>query len=180
MWSLHNKDIKMEWFAVEAPIRKKLQIAFGTMIGIMLVLEALSFFANGWISIVIDLAAVAIAAIAATKFRAAIADPYVGTVVRMEGLAAGDLTTAIAYTHYKDCVGRMTKAMLTFRDAAVEQQRQAAEQADVVRELGEHLRRLRAGDLTASIDHPFPPIYAELRDDYNLTLQGLRELIGAV
>jgi len=170
----------MEWFKAEAPIRKKLQVAFGAMIGVMLVLELLSFFDAGWVSVAVDLAAIGVAAVVAAKFRAAIADPYVATVVRMEGLADGDLTSPVAFTHYKDCVGRMTKAMLTFRDAAVEQQRQAAEQADVVKTLGEHLRRLRAGDLTATIDCDFPAEYAVLREDFNLTLGGLRELIGAV
>jgi methyl-accepting chemotaxis protein len=170
----------MEWFKSEAPIRKKLQIVFITMIGLMVAREILAIFDRSWVSIAIGAALIGLAIALAVKFRAAIADPYVGTVVRMEGLAAGDLTSPIAYTQFKDCVGRMTKAMLTFRDAAVEQQRQAAEQAEVVKALGEHLRRVRAGDLTASIDHAFPPAYAELRDDYNLTLQSLRELIGAV
>ncbi|WP_066721580.1 methyl-accepting chemotaxis protein [Sphingomonas pituitosa] len=170
----------MEWFKAEAPIRKKLQVAFGAMIAVMLIREILSFFDAGWISVAVDLAAIGIAALIAAKLRAAIADPYVATVVRMEGLADGDLASPIAFTHYKDCVGRMTKAMLTFRDAAIEQQRLANEQAEVVKTLGEHLRRLRAGDLTATIDCEFPSDYAALRDDYNLTLGGLRELIGAV
>ncbi|WP_333574016.1 methyl-accepting chemotaxis protein [Sphingomonas sp.] len=170
----------MEWFKVELPIRKKLMLAFGAMIGVMLLLEIVSLFDAGWIRIVVDLIAIAAAAAVASKFRAAIADPYVETVVRMEGLAAGDLHSPIAFTHYKDCVGRMTTAMLTFRDAAVEQKRLAQEQAEIVKILGERLRLLRAGDLTASIDQQFPPAYAGLRDDYNLTLEALRELISAV
>ncbi|WP_313540423.1 methyl-accepting chemotaxis protein [Sphingomonas sp.] len=170
----------MEWFRVELPIRKKLKLAFGAMIGVMLLLEIISLLDSGWIRIAVDLTAIAAAAAVGAKFRAAIADPYVETVVRMEGLAAGDLHSPIAFTHYKDCVGRMTKAMLTFRDAAVEQKRQAQEQAEIVQVLGERLGRLRAGDLTASIDQQFPQAYAGLRDDYNLTLEALRELIGAV
>jgi methyl-accepting chemotaxis protein len=170
----------MEWFTVEAPIRKKLQIAFGTMIGAVALAAMIAIFLDGWIGAALHLAILAAAVIVAMKFRSAIADPYVETVVRMEGLAAGDLRSPVAYTHYKDCVGRMTKAMLTFRDAAVEQQRQAAEQAEIVQSLGEHLGRLRAGDLMASIDQQFPATYAVLREDYNLTLESLRELIGAV
>ncbi len=170
----------MEWFKVELPIRKKLKLAFGAMIGFMLLLELVSLFDAGWVRIIVDLTAIAAAAAVSAKFRAAIADPYVETVVRMEGLAAGDLHGPIAFTHYKDCVGRMTKAMLTFRDAAVEQKRLAQEQAEIVEILGERLGRLRGGDLTASIDQQFPPTYAGLRDDYNLTLEALRDLIGAV
>jgi methyl-accepting chemotaxis protein len=170
----------MEWFKAEAPIRKKLQVAFGAMISVMLLLELLSLVATGWAIAAVDMGALCLALFIAVKLRAAIADPYVETVVRMEGLAAGDLKSPVAYTHFKDCVGRMTKAMLTFRDAAVEQQRLAAEQAEVVKSLGEHLRRLRAGDLTAEIDGEFPADYVALRNDYNLTLASLRELIGAV
>lgn len=170
----------MEWFQADAPIRTKLLLSFGTLIGIIVVVEVLSFCVKGWISVAVDVAGLLVAVTLAAKFRAATANPYVATVVRMEGLAGGDLLSPISFTHYKDCVGRMTKAMLTFRDSAVAQQRQAAEQADVVKTLGEHLRRLRAGDLTATIEQKFPNDFAALRDDYNLTLEGLRELIGAV
>ncbi|WP_404368677.1 methyl-accepting chemotaxis protein [Sphingomonas sp. MMS24-J45] len=170
----------MEWFKAEAPIRQKLQVAFGGMIGVMLLLEILSLFDGGWVRIAVDLAAIGVAYMVAQKFRAAIADPYVETVVRMEALAAGDLTSSIAYTHYRDCVGRMTKAMLTFRDAAVDQQRQASEQAAVVKVLSESLGRLRAGDLMSGIETEFPPAYAAVREDYNLALQALRDLVGTV
>ena len=36
----------------------------------------------------------------------------------MEGLAAGDLNSPIQFTSYVDCVGRLTKAMFTFRKTA--------------------------------------------------------------
>jgi methyl-accepting chemotaxis protein len=98
----------------------------------------------------------------------------------MEGLAAGDLTAPIQFTDYQDCVGRLTKAMLTFRDAAVEQKRQAQEQDDVVQRLGGSLESLTQGDLTAEIAQEFPAGYAALRDNFNAALGSLRGLIGSV
>jgi methyl-accepting chemotaxis protein len=170
----------MHWFEAKAPIRLKLLVAFGTMIGAMVLLEAISFLGLSWITFAGDLVVLAVAAMLAHRFRKAIADPYVSTVVRMEALAAGDLTSPIAFTDYEDCVGRMTRAMLTFRDAAVEQQRQAAEQAEIVRILGDRLGQVTHGDLTATIDVEFPVAYAALRTDFNAALESLRTLIGSV
>jgi hypothetical protein len=42
-------------------------------------------------------------------------DAYVTTVVRMEALAAGDLTSPILHTTNRDCVSRTTTAMAMFR-----------------------------------------------------------------
>jgi methyl-accepting chemotaxis protein len=53
-------------------------------------------------------------------FRKAVCDPYVATVVRMEALATGDVASPIERLDYKDCVGRLSRAMLTFKDGAVE------------------------------------------------------------
>ncbi|WP_245824994.1 methyl-accepting chemotaxis protein [Sphingomonas azotifigens] len=114
------------------------------------------------------------------RYRRAICDPYVTTVVRMEALAAGDLESEIRFTDYSDCVGRMTKAMFTFRDAALVQQQMAATQAEVVRVVGEHLAALAEGDLTRPIEARFPADYETLRASYNGTLDALGALIGAV
>ncbi|MHA6718248.1 methyl-accepting chemotaxis protein [Sphingomonas sp. RS6] len=114
------------------------------------------------------------------RFRRAICDPYVTTVVRMEALAAGDLDSEIRFTDYQDCVGRMTKAMFAFRDAAVLQNQMAAQQTEIVRIVGEHLGAMAAGDLTRPIESNFPADYEALRSSYNGTLRALGELIGAV
>ncbi|WP_448663448.1 methyl-accepting chemotaxis protein [Sphingomonas sp. CJ20] len=170
----------MLWFEKKAPIRRKTLVAFGTMIGLMALVALVSLFGDNWITFGIQLALVATAAVLAHRFREAICVPYVNTVVRMEALAAGDLASPIAYTDYEDCVGRMTKAMFTFRDTAVEQQRQAAIQAEIVKTLGEVLQQLKQGDLTANIDADFPGGYAALKSNYNDALATLRTLIGAV
>lgn len=121
-----------------------------------------------------------IAAVTGSWMREAICDPYVSTVVRMERLAAGDLDTPIEFTHYTDCVGRMTKAMFTFRETAENNLKQAEAQEQLVTLLGAHLSSLRNGDLTASITTDFPMEYVALKTNFNDAVEGIRELIAAV
>ncbi|UYY59653.1 methyl-accepting chemotaxis protein [Sphingomonas sp. S2-65] len=168
----------MHWFEANAPIRQKMFVAFATMIGIMALILASSFF--GWIGQAVGAGLILVAIYLGARFRAAVCDPYVTTVVRMEGLAAGDLDSAIRYTDYQDCVGRLSRGMLTFRDAAVAQRRSGAEQAEVVRILGESLARLTHGDLTADVTAQVPPAYAELKANFNEAMTSLRTLIGSV
>lgn len=76
-----------------------------------------------------------------------ICDPYVSTVVRMEELASGDLASPIPYVHYEDRVGRMSRAMLIFRDNAKGRQQANAALQDVIGEATSALGHLRDGDL---------------------------------
>jgi methyl-accepting chemotaxis protein len=170
----------MHWFEAVAPIRRKLAVAFNSMLAVMIVSTLVALLAPMLVALPIVAILIGGAAVQCGRYRKAIADPYVSTVVRMEALAAGDLTTGIQFTDYQDCVGRMTKAMMTFRDAAVEQQRQAREQDEAVQRLGGQLERLSQGDLTAEIGEGFPSGYAMLRTNYNAALAALRELIGSV
>ena len=170
----------MHWFEAEAPIRQKMLVAFGTMILILAIAGTIATLTPPLVGALSTLSAVGLATLLAARFRRAVCDPYVGTVVRMEALAAGDLDTPIAHTDYKDCVGRMTKAMFTFRDTARAQQRSGAEQAAIVETLSRHLHALSEGDLTREIDADFPGTYEALKTNYNQALAALRELIGAV
>lgn len=172
----------MLWFTKDAPIRLKLLIAFGTMCGLTALTALAALLAPGHAFVVGALATV-LGAICATWFRGAIANPYVSTVVRMEALAARDLDSPIAFTDYKDCVGRMTRAMLTFRDNAQQQivlNDEARKHAGIVRGMTANLSRLAQGDLTAEITEDYPGDYAELRANFNAALASLRDLIGTV
>ncbi|NYT39376.1 chemotaxis protein [Sphingomonas sp. R-74633] len=170
----------MHWFQATAPIRLKLYVAFSSLIGVMALVALVAFVAPLMIALPLVALLIGGAAIQCVRYRTAIADPYVTTVVRMEALAAGDLTSPIQFTDYADCVGRMTKAMLTFRDNAVEQQRQAEEQSVAVTLLGTSLERMTRGDLTADIGDGFPAGYGALKTNFNAALASLRTLIGSV
>jgi methyl-accepting chemotaxis protein len=173
----------MNWFTANAPIRLKLLVAFGTMGGLTALSPIAQLMLGQSVALPTGLAAAALACVLAIWFRHAIATPYVATVVRMEALAAGDLETPIAFTDYRDCVGRMTKAMFAFRDNALNQMQlhqEAEHNAEIVRGMTANLKRLAEGDLTADIRQEYPPAYAELRANFNAALEALRELIGAV
>lgn len=170
----------MHWFKATAPIRLKLLVAFGTLTALNIVVALTLIFGNGSIELGVSVAATVLSIALGYVFRKAIADPYVATVVRMEGLASGDLDSPIAHTDYKDCVGRLTKAMFTFRDAAVEQRSHAQEQAAVVEVLSQGLDRLSDGDLTSDITTDFPASYASVKTNFNAAVMSLRTLIGSV
>lgn len=170
----------MKWFEAEAPIRQKTLVAFGTLIGLLFMNALVGAIRGEWVTVATCTVSAAVGALLSYRFRTAICDPYVNTVVRMEALAAGDLQSPIAYTDYKDCVGRMTKAMFTFRDTAQEQLRASREQAEVVADLRTGLNSLTQGDFTNEIEAEFPPAYAELKMNFNAALASLRHLIGSV
>lgn len=108
-----------------------------------------------------------------------ICGPYVGTVVRMEALAAGDLESTISYATHRDCVGRMTKAMAIFR-SKMEEAMVAANQKTMAEGLATGLQKLAQGDLSHRITVIFPPQYETLRSDFNSAMEALSTTLGAV
>jgi len=174
----------MNWFREAAPIRTKMGIVAATMAGLVAFGVVATALATVFVGPVAGLAAGGVPLLASLilgqRFRADICNPYVATVVRMEELAAGDLTSPIAFTEHGDCVGRMTRAMFTFRDNAVQQNGQSVAQKDVVNVMVGYLSSLSHGDLTAAITEEFPDEYAPLKANFNQALGRLRELIGSV
>jgi signal transduction histidine kinase/DNA-binding NarL/FixJ family response regulator/HPt (histidine-containing phosphotransfer) domain-containing protein len=80
--------------------------------------------------------------------------PYMIVVERMEALAQGDLDSPIPLTHHRDCVGRIAKAIVSFRDNAIAK-RAAAEvnerQSAELREANAKLE-VSARDLTQALE----------------------------
>ena len=174
----------MMWFKETAPIRKKMSFVVGFMTGMVMLtaLVALGASAIGHPNIGLALGVFLVLATVAGGLwiREAICGPYVSTVVRMEALASGDLITPIDFTHYKDCVGRMTKAMFTFRETAKTNRQQAEAQKQLVDVLGLHLAQLRNGDLTSSITVDVPGEYSTVKTNFNDAIESMRDLIAAV
>jgi len=162
----------MKWLREVAPIKAKLTVAFGIsalLTGISLVLGWWAFEHNqailGPVRVqeikpVHDLLAgircvlMAAAIAAAYLFGRIIAVPYSTVVERMEGLARGDLDTPIPYVSYRDCVGRIAKAISTFRDNALAEKRTAELnrcQAIELRAANAKLEQL-AEDLSRSVE----------------------------
>jgi len=173
----------MNWFEANAPIRLKMLVSYGTFVGLLGTVALASALFTPSVVLWVAVGATGIGLVMAHLFREAVCGPYVATVVRMEGLAAGDLDTPIAFTDYKDCVGRMTKAMQTFRATAQEQIALNAESernAAIVERMTGNVARLSDGDLTADITEDFPPVLAPLKDGFNEALANLRGLLGSV
>lgn len=170
------------WFQKDAPIRTKFKTlvfvnaAWGLLALAGTLLSTHGDVGPGWAL------AVAASALAGTVLTILVAGqlictPYVNTVLRMEALAAGDTHSPIAYTDYRDCVGRMTKAMATFRDNAETVREAGVTQEKLVKALGVGLERLAAKQLDYQIDETFPPSYESLRLSFN---RSMSELAGAI
>jgi methyl-accepting chemotaxis protein len=173
----------MLWFKQSAPIRLKLLVAFGLLWGLMVFDDLMFGIVGGTVGWSMALGATVVSAVACIWFREAIAGPYVTTVVRMEALAAGDLASPIQFTTYRDCVGRLTKAMFTFKEAAaaqIESNAEAERNAGVVRTMSANMEQLAGGNLTADITSEFPASYAALKSSFNEALGSLRGVIGKV
>ena len=173
----------LTWFERNAPIRAKFQALLYTH-ALLAVLAVAGAGIAGSVSFAIGLAitVVALAGHVVTVLIGGrlICDPYVNTVVRMEGLAAGDLDSPIDYTDHADCVGRMTKAMATFKDNATALRETSAETERTVKILASALTKLADGDLAYRIEDRFAGHYEHLRQSYNEATAQLNELMTMI
>ncbi|WP_336605043.1 methyl-accepting chemotaxis protein [Phenylobacterium aquaticum] len=135
----------------------------------------------------------------------AIAAPVTAMTAVMRRLAAGDKHIDVPGVGRKDEVGLMAAALLSFKEAAIanerleheaeaargesEQARAAneaerrkvqAEQEEVVDALATGLARLSEGDLGARIDSNFSGRYMKLKDDFNAAVSTLEAAMTAI
>jgi methyl-accepting chemotaxis protein len=175
----------LDWFEREALIRQKFNVLlaiYAAFSALGLASTGLAAFALAPAAVSLGIGLVVLAATVATTLVAKerICRPYVDTVIRMEGLAAGDTESHIQYAEYHDCVGRMTKAMAAFRDNAVGVRKAKETQEIVVSALKASLSALAANKLDCAIHQGFPGSYEELRVDFNRAVQSLAGAIGSV
>ncbi|MDP1912906.1 methyl-accepting chemotaxis protein [Brevundimonas sp.] len=135
----------------------------------------------------------------------ALSTPIALMIGYMRRVMAGETAFEIPCAARKDEFGQMGLAMIAFRDAAIEKSRlegegvaqraaaeaertrnqgvtdaAAREQAIVVQALGEGLDHLTRGDLTYSLNQPFPGDYQKLKDDFNAAIGQLKEAMSVV
>lgn len=174
----------LSWFREVAPIRTKFRVLTWLQAALALTMVAATALVVERVvtthlaTVLVALLSLGSVVVIAGAGRL-ICDPYVATVVRMEGLAAGDLDSLVDYTAYQDCVGRLTRAMATFRQQAVDLQNTSKVEAAVAA-MAEGLQRLAANDLTARIAHDVPAEYAVLRDNFNQAAEALEQALGSV
>jgi methyl-accepting chemotaxis protein len=171
----------MSWFTKHAPIRVKFTIMLIVHVVITSAVALATFLERGWsMPLAVALGGVAVTALFVLMSRVAICTPYVNTVVRMEGLAAGDLDTPIGYMDHRDCVGRMTQAMAVFRANALALREENGKALDtVVGALSKGLQALAAGQLNHRIA-ALPEGYEALRESFNQTMTELEGLMHQV
>ena len=173
----------IRWFVADAPIRQKFVVVAAVMAALLT-----AEIANEWyafhgetqtmgLTISIALAVVGVGFI--LLVRQAITRPYVETVMRMEALADGDVDSPVRYTDYKDCVGRMTKAMSTF-GANMKALDEGAAREIMMAEFGTALRALANNDLTHRIEKSFPGEFEELRKAFNTAMDNLDNTLSGV
>ncbi|MET0277154.1 MAG: methyl-accepting chemotaxis protein [Pseudorhodoplanes sp.] len=147
----------------------------------------------------------ALAAFGIWTIARGIVRPLDGLVRIMADLAQGRRDVEIPGTSRADEIGMMARAVLVFRDAAIEKQRLegmsaeqrqqseaerarnaaeqarvAEEQAGVVRALADGLGKLSGGDLTVRLGDGFTESYRQVRDDFNTTVAQLQETMQAI
>ncbi|WP_296101118.1 methyl-accepting chemotaxis protein [uncultured Agrobacterium sp.] len=135
----------------------------------------------------------------------AIVTPIVGMTDAMSRLANGDNNVDVPAVDRGDEVGKMAKAVLVFKDSAIEKQRLAgetdrmrsateadrrrneaekeraeAEQAFAREELAKGLQALADGNLDYRIEKPFTPFVEPLRLNFNTSLDSLQQTLRKV
>ncbi len=173
----------MEWFRLHAPIREKFRtLLFAHTLWMLAALGATLWAGSGRGMIYPALlAGAALVATLTTQIVSArlICDPYVATVERMEALARGDLDSPVQYAGHTDCVGRMTKAMETFRvNASKASMERDLELVTVAMEHG--LSRLADGDLASHLTEALPAGAEALREYFNRAVTALDATLTVV
>ena len=131
--------------------------------------------------------AVALSVLLGWLLSRAIAAPVAQMTGVMKTLASGNNAVEVPGTDRGDEIGAMAKAVLVFREAAVEKQKTDAakkladaEQQRVVETLEANLGKLAQGDLTSQISEAFSPAYESVKVNFNAAVSELRNLIGTV
>ena len=171
----------LQWFEKYAPIRMKFRALLAIHAALASIGLITTVLAGGGSATIATAAAALVATIIVVMVASErICRPYVDTVVRMEALAAGDTTSPIHYNDHTDCVGRMTRAMATFRDNADIVKEARAAQDILLGSLREGLERLAAKDLAFRLTTPFPGEMEALRTDFNRAMEELGGVLCSV
>src|SRR5579872_6791387 len=134
-----------------------------------------------------------------------VARPLTRMIERMKALARGELDVEVEGLGRRDEIGEMAATVEVFKTNAIERGRaehEAAQhrinaeaergrvesdrmrvaeiQALAMQSLGEGLKRVAEGDLTARLDDKFPSEFSKIRDDFNAAVEKLMETMSAI
>jgi methyl-accepting chemotaxis protein len=129
--------------------------------------------------------ALLISAVTLVVIRQRLSKPLEKLVDAMQDMAGGNLDRAIPGETLQDEIGNVSRALAAIKRgvaarSAAEAQGQMAVQRQIVGALGEALSALQHGQLTATLDQPFPGQYERIRADFNDAMGTLVNLIARV
>lgn len=134
----------------------------------------------GWIALGLGAAILmGLALVLSRSLAASIARPVAALTKAVTELSRGATAVDVPGTERSDELGAMAKAMLVFRDAAIERQRSVAEREEAVARLGRNLAAVAQADLTVRL-HDMPPAFQSLANDFNDAMERLCQAMGAV
>jgi methyl-accepting chemotaxis protein len=159
-----------------------------------------------WLLGLVGLVATALAGAASIRLSSAtVARPLARLGAAMGALAAGEIGVEIVGANRRDEVGAMSRAVEVFKRnaldrtrleseaaaeraraeaerarSAAELARTASEQCEAMRCLGAGLKGLAAGDLTVKLGEGVAAAYAQMRDDFNDSIDKLKATIVTV
>ena len=105
----------------------------------------------------------------------------------VDGVARADYVTPIPLATRGDEIGRIARSLDVMRDGLALAQADrilhdaaVAQQQSVVRQVSLGLKRLADGDLSQGLPSDFPEQYKQLKQDFDLAIERLREMMRAV
>ncbi len=125
------------------------------------------------------LVAITLAGALGVLLSRAMAKPVVDMAAIMVEMAGGRTDVAVPSTDRADEIGSIAKAVLVFRDSAVEKQHAERERRMVMEKMAEGLQRLADADLGARLSG-FPPSYQQLEIDFNRAIEAVAQVMAAV
>ena len=133
-----------------------------------------------WLALVVGGSAlIGLAFLLARRLSNAIAQPIGDLTQTMSTLAAGRNDVPIPGADRADELGDMARAVMVFRDAALERDRAVADREKAMALIGERLAAVAHADLSVRIG-AVPPAFQTLADDFNEAMTRLCEAMGLV
>jgi len=139
------------------------------------------------VSIMILVTGLVLLVVVSTLLIRTVTRPLASFLDSMNEVENGRYDVQIEAANRRDEIGVLGRSLAEFRDRLIKSEKMSAKREEerlnqdrVVKELSEAMQFLSAGNLTHSLDTPFPEAYEGLRRNFNATVDNLNDLMGSV
>jgi methyl-accepting chemotaxis protein len=133
-----------------------------------------------WLALAIGGATlIGLALFLARRLSRSIATPITELTRTMSLLAQGQTDAVVPGTDRVDELGDMAKAVVVFRDAALERDRSVKEREEAMAKIGSHLAAVAHSDLSVRL-RDVPPAFQSVANDFNDAMERLCQAMGLV